>query len=80
MGIPVPTTHMSPDYQNAESRRRNYYNAEELMTQHQMKPGVDGKPEISRLGNYFNIVIAPPPIKAFIPKNKQEMAAQRSNS
>ncbi|CAH4029971.1 unnamed protein product [Pieris brassicae] len=72
MGIPVPTRRSgksSMKYSRSQSQRRQGRGDEmELNETEAPHPDEKQKPDVSRMGNYFNIVIAPPPIRALQPR------------
>ncbi|XP_072945222.1 uncharacterized protein [Epargyreus clarus] len=76
MGIPVPTKRAgkfnAPKYSNTISRGHRHEDVPEFSENDVPAPShvEDTKRDhgVSRMGNYFNIVIAPPPIKALQPR------------
>lgn len=78
MGIPVPTKRMDKALPPKYAARSFRYSKRADLTpeypENELSPSstkIDDfkrNQEISRMGNYFNIVIAPPPIKALQPR------------
>ncbi|KAL4703526.1 hypothetical protein ACJJTC_010146 [Scirpophaga incertulas] len=78
MGIPVPTKKsekvLPPKYSNRSGkihRKREEAQSEPSVAAnppYNRLEDVKRSSEVSRMGNYFNIVIAPPPIKALQPR------------
>lgn len=71
MGIPVPTRRSaksSPMKYTRSQTQRRHGRTDELDANEPPQPDEKQKAEVSRMGNYFNIVIAPPPIRALQPR------------
>ncbi|KAL0871244.1 hypothetical protein ABMA27_005003 [Loxostege sticticalis] len=92
MGIPVPNKKLDkypvPKYGSRIQTRRDHANMPDF--ENEVTPGTHAEDsprrpsEVSRMGNYFNIVIAPPPIKALQPRKLLQpdsfrQAAKRMN-
>ncbi|XP_028040178.1 uncharacterized protein LOC114250489 [Bombyx mandarina] len=88
MGIPIPTKRdktLSPKYSGRSYRSHTKREGQEIVENELPPPNYkleDARrsPEVSRMGNYFNIVIAPPPIKALQPRKILQSDAYRPNS
>lgn len=91
MGIPVPSRRAAkppappkPPERTQRGHAKKEDNFElsdtEALSNHVGVDEFKRAAELSRMGNYFNIVIAPPPIKALQPRKMIQNDAQRIKS
>ncbi|XP_063365869.1 uncharacterized protein LOC134654335 [Cydia amplana] len=88
MGIPVPTRRSEKyNTNNNYNTKRHYAKKEEEVPEvreneavsiSQSNPRTKFSSDVSRMGNYFNIVIAPPPIRALQPRKIMQSEAHRA--